>query len=164
MEDDPGSKFKWDSGKIETLRHHEGSAAHQRSVQHKAAQKVPPGSAPAEKIIKQLNTKTFNRLEILFRNAHFLAKMGRPYTDFAPMSTLDKAKGLDVGTTYLNNNSGKVFTEKIGKVISEGIKEDLGEAKFMSVLCDGSTDSSVAENEIVYIRTCMQGVVKVNKT
>ncbi len=65
MEDDPGVKFQWKSAKLETLKHREASVAHQTTVQHKAAQKVLPGSPPAEKIIQQLNEKTFNRYNIV---------------------------------------------------------------------------------------------------
>ena len=36
------------------------------------------------------------------------------------------------------------------------------ECKFAAVIVDGSTDSSITENEMVYIQTCKDGVVKTN--
>ncbi len=40
-------------------------------------------------------------VRILFRNSHAIAKHNMPLTDYNWMADLDKAKGLDIGRTYL---------------------------------------------------------------
>ena len=35
-------------------------------------------------------------------------------------------------------------------------------SKFLAILCDWSTDVTIQENEIVYVRTCIQGIIQVN--
>ncbi|KAL5496819.1 hypothetical protein EMCRGX_G013181 [Ephydatia muelleri] len=40
------------------------------------------------------------RLAVLFRNAHAIAKAGRPFSDMEWMCALDEKKGLDVGALY----------------------------------------------------------------
>ena len=42
------------------------------------------------------------------------------------------------------------------------MKAELKDAKFISIISDGSTDVSVKENEAVYIRFCVKGVPKVS--
>ena len=42
------------------------------------------------------------------------------------------------------------------------IKIHLMECKFAAVMVDGNTDNSITENEMVYIQTCKDGVVKPN--
>eukprot|EP00731_Ephydatia_muelleri_P008478 Em0004g816a len=41
-----------------------------------------------------------SRLAVLFRNAHAIAKAGRPFSDMEWMCALDEKKGLDVGALY----------------------------------------------------------------
>ena len=45
------------------------------------------------------------KLGIFFKNVHAIAKQGRPIRDFVWMAELDKSKGLDVGSTYLNEKA-----------------------------------------------------------
>lgn len=37
----------------------------------------------------------------------------------------------------------------------------INKATFVSILSDGSTDSSVTEIEIIYTRVCVQGIIQV---
>ena len=102
-----------------------------------------------------------DRLSILFRNAHALAKHCRPFNDFEWMLDADEKKGLKVGSTYRNDKQCKNFIQCIARVERKKIEEEIRMANFISVLSDGSTDVSVTENEIVYVRICREGEVKV---
>jgi hypothetical protein len=46
-------------------------------------------------------------MRVLFKNAHFIAKNNKPFTDFAKQCELDRAKGLlqKNDGTYCNNKS-----------------------------------------------------------
>ena len=42
----------------------------------------------------------------LFKNAFAVLKRGKPWTDYEFLCELDITKGLNIGKTYLNRNSG----------------------------------------------------------
>ena len=41
------------------------------------------------------------------------------------------------------------------------VKQEVADAKFASLISDGSTDISIKEQELVYVRTCQAGVISV---
>ncbi|ROI96431.1 Zinc finger protein 862 [Anabarilius grahami] len=70
-------------------------------------------------------------------------------------------KGLAVGKTYRNANQAQVFMHYIAEVERRKVKEEISANKFISIMADGSTDSSVMEEELVYTRMSRAGKVKV---
>ena len=119
------------------------------------------GTRPAEKALQKMNEEVFAKLEKLFRTCHAMAKHNRPFSDFVWQCQLDKAKGLDVGATYINDKSARSSTQAIAETERANIKRAIERNKFASILSDGATDCSVTENEIVYVRICERGVVSV---
>ncbi|KAH3741572.1 hypothetical protein DPMN_048297 [Dreissena polymorpha] len=88
----------------------------------------------------------------LFRNAHYVAKLGRPYSDMG-FFILVAAKAYDVGKTYLTDKACQQFVSAIAEDCR--LKQDVtsfNHARFISLIQDGSTDCSSQEAEIVY--TC----------
>ena len=73
--------------------------------------------------------------------------------------SLDIMKGVDIGSTYHSQRAVREFVRSIADVERNQHKELYNAAKFISVMSDGSTDSSVVEQEIVYMRFALQGVV-----
>ena len=65
-------------------------------------------SAAGQSLIK-LNRYQKPRLMAMVRNAHALAKYNRPIKDFVWLCELDRAKGTDVGDTYVNQQKGREF-------------------------------------------------------
>ena len=65
--------------------------------------------------------------------------------------TLEEMHGVELGTAYRNENNGATFVDFIGGAISKEHSDDVNESNFCSVLIDGSTDSSVMEQEAVFI-------------
>ena len=59
--------------------------------------------------------------------------------------------GVSLGETYRNRKSGADFIEYIGADLKRNLSADLANAIFFSVLCDGTTDASVKEQEAVYV-------------
>ncbi|XP_073667564.1 zinc finger protein 862-like [Paramisgurnus dabryanus] len=74
---------------------------------------------------------------------------------------VDEKKGLAVGKTYRNANQAQVFMHYIAEIERRKVKEEISATKFISIMVDGSTDSSVMEEELVYTRMSRAGKVKV---
>lgn len=71
-------------------------------------------------------------------------------------------KGLEVGETYTNDYQAKVFVHYIAKEERRKMREKLSKSKFISVMSDGSLDSAVMEEEIVFVRSAREGKVSVD--
>ena len=50
-----------------------------------------------------LDIAAHNKLWLLFPIAHFIAKQGKPYTDYKPLCEHDTKKDTKVGLTYIND-------------------------------------------------------------
>ena len=68
-------------------------------------------------------------------------------------------KGFDIGDTYTNRKAARTFVHFIAEAIRREMRQECCKAKFLTVLSDGSTDSSVLEQEIVYCRFAHEGEV-----
>ena len=91
-------------------------------------------------------------LETLFDIASFLAKKGQPYNDFSELISLQKMHGFKFSIGYNNNKACIKFISFISKSIFEdSIKSKIIQSNFIAVLCDGSTDSAVVENDSIYV-------------
>ena len=91
------------------------------------------------------------QLALLFRNAHAIAKAGRPFSDMEWMCELDEKKGLDVGASYRTDKCSE-FIHCIAEEQRLGLQAQLQSNNFFSVMMDGTTDSSVDDAKIIYIR------------
>ena len=65
-----------------------------------------------------------------------------------------------LGTTYRNDKAAQTLTHYIGEVVRLEMEALFNEAHFFTPMMDGSTDKSVIEQEIVYVRVAQQGTVK----
>ena len=119
-----------------------------------------PSAAPAAIAINQLNRSINNRLKILFENAHYLCKINRPFTDFKQQAKLNIKQGYDLGSTYLNDKSCSKFVKSISRSELNKLRIIFTDSKFLTLISDGSTDVSVKENEVIYIRHSQLGVAK----
>ena len=102
--------------KVETIKKHSASENHRLAVDRERARRAAPGTSQAEKMLKGMNVAAVNRLKLLFRNAHAVARNCRPYTDYRWMTELDSAKGLDVGSAYRTDKSARKFVHFIAEV------------------------------------------------
>ena len=109
-----------------------------------------------------LGKAIFDKICKLFRNAHAIARHSRPYTDFVWMCTLDDMKGVQIGNTYRNDKQCAMFIHHIAQAHRDEIKEMVAEAKFVSLICNGSTDNTHTEAELAHVRYCHQGSIKVH--
>lgn len=147
--------------RLESVKIHETSANHVRATTIVTA-KAEPEKTPAYKMICLLNKETIEKLSKLFRTCHGLAVYNRPYSDYTWHSELDEIKGLILGKTYRTAEYAKVFTHFIANVERNKVAEQISNAQFVTVLSDGSTDSSITEQEMFFVRTCNSGRVLVS--
>ena len=92
-----------------------------------------------------------NRLKTQFNTAYYLSKSERPYSDFEGLLQLQEKSGAKYYQSYRNERSAANFVDTCGQVIKNAMVEDLLRAKYYSILMDDSTDSSVTEQELIYI-------------
>ncbi len=111
-----------------------------------------PGKSPIEKGIITLNETEIAHLSKLFKTAFYLAQREMPFTEFEELLSLQSVNfDIDLLRIYANDKQAKVFIEYIAKDISTELMSDVKKGPF-AVLCDGGTDSSVMEEEIMYVR------------
>nr|XP_047140930.1 zinc finger protein 862-like [Hydra vulgaris] len=90
--------------------------------------------------------KTLKKFQLSF----FIAKQQLPLSKFVPIVKLVELFGVNMGESYISDRQCVVFIDYIARSLQNSLHDSLRNAKFYSVLCDGSTDSSVIENEVVY--------------
>ena len=79
------------------------------------------------------------------------------------MNELHKSSGLDVGECYSTNvNNCVEFASAIADVQHGEIQDCLSKSKFVTVIVDGSMDSSITDNEMIYLQTCQGGLIQTN--
>ena len=110
---------------------------------------------------KKIYIKNYPKLNIMYRTSHALAKHSRPFSDYKWMCELDEAKGLHLGTLYNNVTACRTFTNYISEVATQKLSEKVVHVPFFSITSDGAMDSSVKEQEVVFIRDVARGEVEV---
>ena len=101
--------------------------------------------------ISKMNKKDYERTKKKFDVVYFIAKEEMPMVKFESILSLEERHGVDIGTAYRNRNSGSIFVDSINDSLVEELKTKLENAQFYSILTDGSTDSSISENEAVFV-------------
>ena len=91
---------------------------------------------------------------------HAVAKNNRSLTDYKWLCDIDKAKGLEIGETYLNEKSALVFLSCIADTEKDKTLDLMKTANCFSFLMDCPTDISWNEQEAIYIRVSLHGVVQ----
>ena len=71
--------------KVEAVKDHESARSHQESLRTKTAKTCRIEESEAGRSLALMKTSEFEKMELLFRNAHAIGKKGRPFTDFAWM-------------------------------------------------------------------------------
>ena len=144
----------------------DGLKSHLQTNQHKEAERLEKRSKMGAEVysqsvlettpigcsLRKLQEKDKASLEVKFNIAYYLAKRERPFTDYPHLITLEKKNHVkNIGNSYITDRACAVFTDYIGKVTKESFAEDFANARYYSVLSDGSTDSAVIEQEVVYV-------------
>ena len=80
-------------------------------------------------------------------------KRAIPFSNFGALCSMEKKHGVSLGCTctYQNDVGCNDMVMCIGQCIENELKKALAEAKYFSILMDGSTDCSAVESELMYI-------------
>ena len=88
----------------------------------------------------------------LFRIACYNAVREKPFADFPGLLELQDLNGTKLGDVYRTDKKAKEFIEHIAGVYHDNLQELLHSSDYFSAYCDGSTDRSNSEKEIVMVR------------
>ena len=85
--------------------------------------------------------KNSKQLACLFRTAYFTAKETLSFLKFEKLCELQQLNGIPLyGENYKSNNACKRFISSIASDIKEDLRDDFNNARFVSIMSDGSTD------------------------
>ena len=89
---------------------------------------------------------------VLFNLTFYLVKQERPLSDFPNLLKLQEKNCTPViKECYRNDRAAGNFLDVIGKVTLDSLQKDLANTHYFCILSDDSTDSSVIEEELVYL-------------
>ena len=101
--------------------------------------------------LKTMAHREKEHMEKLFRAAYYLVKSNRPFKKFPLLLELEELEGLKFLDSYKNDKSVREFIMSIAEELNGENLEKISRCNFFSLLCDGSTDSSITEKELMYI-------------
>jgi hypothetical protein len=87
----------------------------------------------------------------LFNASYTVCKEELPFKKYVPICQLLEKCGADLGNSYRTDRSAAELSDYISGVMKGFLEKDLKDARYYSVLCDGSTDTSVKSQELFYI-------------
>lgn len=149
-----------DRFKIDVLKSHSSSKSHQKNAAVVTAQANPVGQSQAAECLTKLKKAEYDRLVLKFRTVHTLAKCHLSFNLYKTICRLDKVKGLDLGSSYLNDKAAASFMSAIAKVVQQDVVKTLSGCTYFSFTIDGATDFTGDDIENIYVRTCVQGKIK----
>ena len=136
---------------IQSLQHQEAVKITKKSLLGDVYKQLVVEKTPIGQGLKRMCESDRKSLNVKFNCAYYLAKQERPYRDYSDLLSLHEKNGVGVGKSYLHDRAAANFTFHIAEVTRESLKTDLANANFYSVLNDGSTDSGVIEQELIYV-------------
>ncbi|KAL8572378.1 hypothetical protein ACOMHN_023147 [Nucella lapillus] len=90
--------------------------------------------------------------------AYCIAKEELSFTHMKALVLLQKKNGLNITPTYDNDVRCAELISTIASDLQEENASQIKDCKYISIMIDGATDSSVTENEAVYVRYVEDGV------
>ena len=112
-----------------------------------------PTDAPIAQGFKRMRQTESEELQKLFDVAYYVAKKGRPLSDFESLLELEKLHGVSFhGTKYENRNACRDFVLSISDYLFQvDVKEKVSRANFIAILIDGTTNAAITEQEVIYL-------------
>ena len=104
-------------------------------------------STPFGRAVAFASSEEKDRVSRLFEVAYMISREKMPFTKFPTIVEVDKRHGVCLGQTNHKEHKCQEFASIIGETMSDDLVEALRSCRYMSVLMDGSTDSSVTEKE-----------------
>ena len=106
---------------------------------------------PIGRALARSSQEQTTRVCKLFEVAYMLAKEEIPFAKYPAVLDLEKRHGVSLGTAYATEHKCRYFTVLIGEAMRDTVLDSLRKSRYLAVLIDGSTDSSVVEKEMIYV-------------
>ncbi|XP_067668254.1 zinc finger protein 862-like [Haliotis asinina] len=103
------------------------------------------------------NEKDLTDLTIKFNTVYCIGKEEMSFTKLKPLLLLQRKNGLPVTLAYSNDVRCGEMLATIASTIRDETMDLINDSHYLSVMIDGATDSSVSENEVIYVRTVLNG-------
>ncbi|KAM5255350.1 zinc finger protein 862 [Ctenodactylus gundi] len=142
--------------KVETLKYHEVSKAHNLCVN---TVEIKDNSPPAT-LIPEISRDLMANMEHFFNAAYSIAYHSRPLNDFEKILQLLQNTGTVILGKYRNRTACTQFIKYISETLKREILSDIWKSPCASVLLDSFTDSSDQACVGIYIRYLKQLEVK----
>ena len=110
--------------------------------------------APIARSLNSLPEDERRKLRTKFDIAYFVATEQLAYRKYPRICELEARHGVNLGSSYLHENAGKEFVHYIAESRRQDLLSTLSKAKFFSLMMDGSTDKSNADNELLLVLWC----------
>ena len=139
---------------VSSVRDHTKSDQHSHAMallkkqRSQSAGLGPSTYAPIAQGFSKLSDDERKKLQVKFDISYFVATENLPFTKYPKICELETRYGVNVGTSYVNENAGKDFMHYIAESRRQELKEKLAKAKFSSLLQDVSTDAGNVHNEV----------------
>ena len=139
------------------VRDHAHSEQHLKATNLEQATTCGQGPSSYSAIARSLNrieNEDSERLRKKFDISYFVATEKLPFVKYPSICELEQRHGVDIGTTYENWKAGASFIHYIAEARWLDLVHTVGQAKFFSLLLDGSTDVGNIDNEVILIAWC----------
>ena len=106
-----------------------------------------PSDAPIVQGLKRMRESEHRGIQKLFDVAYYIAKQGRPLTDFESLIALEKMHGVDsLGISYGNWKACRNFLLSISDYFFEkNVWDKISRSNFITIMFDGTTDSGTTD-------------------
>lgn len=157
---------KWiqgaDSVRVSNVRDHAQNKQHERAMsllrkRSSASAGLDPFAHTASPLVRAfftLSDEEREKLRLKFATAYFVACENLPFNKYSKICELQAHNGVDLGTSYLNDTSGKEIIHYIAQSERQNLKQKIVNTPFFSLLVDGSTDKAAIDNELLLVVWC----------
>ncbi len=116
----------------------------------------------ADIMLQQLDVTQMNNMKNFMGTAHALALDARPFSDFTWLCAMVEGKGIAPGSQDRNDKRCQEMIQAIARTEHRKFADIFSRSLFITIICDGATDSSHLESEIFYVRLCSQDVIVID--
>ena len=114
----------------------------------------PTSYAPIARALNRISDAEKDQLRHKFDIAYFMAIEKISFRKYPQFCELEARHGVAIGSVYTNGIACKSFTHFIAESQRRRLFEKLAQARFFSLLIDGSTDKGNADDEVFMVVWC----------
>ena len=109
-------------------------------------------STPIGRAMSSASNEEKTRVSKLVDLVYVVANQEMPFSKYPALIELEKRHGVQLGDTYTTEHKCSELTCLIGLTMRDSVLTSLKQARYFSLLIDGSTDSSITEKEQTYVK------------